>query len=147
MMKCLTNNQIQQVIDGELSANELREYKLHLETCPYCAEKLAEQKALALGIKNLLNKAVPMPELIPEFQVPVQTKSLKRINKRIPLWAKVAAVLIPAFFVCQYIILETPDHQQDKYNCLSRIYTQKTFYENGETSTVVITDVIYSNKK
>jgi len=146
-MKCLTNNQIQQLIDGELPANEKREYKLHIETCTCCAEKYAEQRALAFGIKSLLNAAVPMPERITAFQIPAKPIHQKRISRRIPLWAKVAAVLIPVLFVWKYIIFETSDHKQDKYNCFSRIYSQKTYYEDGETYTIVITDVIYSNKK
>jgi hypothetical protein len=141
MMKCLTNNQIQQLIDGELSANELREYKLHIETCPDCAEKYTEQKALSLGIKSLLNEAATIPERIPDFQVPAKTVFPKRTNKRIPLWAKVAAVLIPLFFVWNLAHKPQEDFKPTPeeilmYETSNNVDANTAFQENMITTTV-----------
>jgi len=141
MMKCLTNNQIQQLIDGELSANELMEYKLHIETCPDCAEKYVEKKALALGIKNLLNDAVPIPERIPDFPIPAKTTSQKRVNRRIPLWAKVAAVLLPVIFVVKMIDKPQPDFKPTPeeilmYETSNSVDANTAFQKNMITTTV-----------
>lgn len=141
MMKCLTNKQIQQLIDGELSANEMQQYKLHIEACPYCAEKYAEQKILALRIKSLLTESAILPKRIPDFQVPAKTTSQKRINKRIPLWAKVAAVLIPVIFLVkmrnkpQQDFKPTPEAVM-MYETSNSVDANTAFQENMITTTV-----------
>jgi len=96
-MKCLTDRQIQQLIDGELSANQIEKNKSHINACPYCNEKYEEKKELALSIKSLINETAKSPELIPEFRIPTQPANRQLKVRRIPLWAKVAAVLVPAF--------------------------------------------------
>jgi len=140
-MKCLTNNQIQLLIDGELSANKMQQYKLHIETCPYCAEKYADQRLLALGIKDLLNNAAILPERIPEFQLPVKTKSQKRINRRIPLWVKVAAVLIPAIILVKMRDKPQQDYKPTPeavmmYETSNSVDANTAFQENMITTTV-----------
>jgi len=96
-MKCLTDKQIQQLIDGELSSNQIEKYKSHINACPYCAEKYKEQKESVFSIKTLINETVKSPVRIPEFRVPAKQIHQKVKVRRIPLWVKVAAVLIPAF--------------------------------------------------
>jgi len=102
-MKCLTDKQIQLLIDGELSANQLEKYTSHIYACPYCHEKYNEQKELAASIKSLINETANSPERIPEFRIPTKRVNPERKAWVIPLWAKVAAVLIPAFFVWKMI--------------------------------------------
>jgi hypothetical protein len=95
-MRCLTDKQIQQLIDGELSANQIEKYKGHINACPYCAEKYNDRKESVFSIKILINEAVKSPEWIPEFRVPAKQIHQKLKVRRIPLWAKVAAVIVPA---------------------------------------------------
>jgi len=71
-MRCLTDKQLQQLIDGELSANQTNKYKSHIDACPFCDEKHNEQKKLALSIKGLINETASSPDRIPEFRVPVE---------------------------------------------------------------------------
>jgi len=96
-MRCLTDKQMQFLIDGELSANQMDKYKSHIETCAYCAEKYSERKELSTSVKALINETATTPERIPEFRIPAAQVPQKVKVRRIPLWAKVAAVLIPAF--------------------------------------------------
>jgi len=96
-MRCLTDKQIQQLIDVELSSNQMDKYKTHIDTCTYCAEKYSEQRELSTSIKALINETATTPERIPEFRIPVALVTQKVKVRRIPLWAKIAAVLIPAF--------------------------------------------------
>jgi hypothetical protein len=96
-MKCLTDKQMQHLIDGEFSANQIEKYKGHINACPYCAEKYRDQKELSTSIKALINETATSPERIPEFRIPAKQIQQKAKVRRIPLWAKVAAVLVPAF--------------------------------------------------
>jgi len=101
-MRCLTDNQLQQLIDGELSANQINKYKSHIIACPFCDEKYNERKELALSIKSLINETTNSPERIPEFRVPVIPASQQRKVRSIPIWVKAAALLIPAFFIWKF---------------------------------------------
>ena len=147
-MRCLTNKQTQQLIDGELSANEMQQYKLHIEACPYCAEKFSEQKMLVLRIDGLLNEAAILPERIPDFKIPTKIKSKRTRNRRIPLWAKVAAVLIPACFVWK--MTDKPNEKEFKptaesiqmYEMCNSVDANTAFQEN-----MIITTVTDENGK
>ena len=96
-MRCLTDEQMQLLIDGELSANQMNKYKSHIDTCTYCAEKYSDRKELSTSIKALINETAISPERISEFRIPAKQIQQKVKVRRIPLWAKVAAVLVPAF--------------------------------------------------
>ncbi|HET7733989.1 MAG TPA: hypothetical protein VFK73_09140 [Paludibacter sp.] len=96
-MRCLTDKQMQHLVDGELSANQMDKYKSHIDTCTYCAEKYSDRKELSASIKALINETAISPERIPEFRIPAAQVTQKVKVRRIPLWAKVAAVLVPAF--------------------------------------------------
>jgi hypothetical protein len=88
---------MQHLIDGELSANQMDKYKSHIDTCTYCAEKYSDRKELSASIKALINETATLPERIPEFRIPAKQIQQKVKVRRIPLWAKVAAVLVPVF--------------------------------------------------
>jgi hypothetical protein len=100
-MKCLTNEQIQQLIDGETSTVDSIEYQQHINSCSHCKERYNDQKALAQTIKDLLNASVRIPDLIPEFRIPKSVMISRAKVRWIPFWAEVAAVLIPVFFICK----------------------------------------------
>ena len=96
-MKCLTNKHIQELIDGEMSDVQMAESRKHLSTCSECSRNYNEQLTLTQSVKIIFNSRIKLPEKIPEFNVPIQTTKRKVI--RIPLWVKVAAMLIPVFIV------------------------------------------------
>jgi hypothetical protein len=100
-MKCLTNEQIQQLIDGETSTVDSTAYRQHINSCSHCLEQYNDQKALAQTIKDLLNASVQSPERIPEFRIPNKIIKPKLKDIRIISWLEVAALLIPVFFICK----------------------------------------------
>ena len=140
-MKCLTDKQIQQLIDGELSSNQIEKYKSHIDTCTYCAEKYNDQKETVNSIKSLINETAKLPERIPKFRVPAKQIHQKVKVKRIPLWAKVAAVLIPA--VIGWKMYNKP-HEDFKpsaesiqmYEMCNGVDANTAFQENMITTTV-----------
>ena len=102
-MKCLTNEQIQRFIDGEMPSLQPEQFQ-HLTSCASCQELYKEQKVLAQLIKEQMNSVAKSPERIPEFQIPASITHTAPRVKRFPLWAKVAALLIPACFVWRMTI-------------------------------------------
>ena len=98
-MKCLTNNQIQQLLDGETPSVLSEKQHQHMDSCPQCMEKYIQQKELSQTIKELINASVQSPERIPEFRIPKKQILQNRKIRRIPLWLEVAALMIPIFFM------------------------------------------------
>jgi len=98
-MKCLTNNQIQQLMDGEIPSVLSEEYHLHKNACPQCLERYNQQKELAQTVKELINASAHSLELIPEFRIPKTHIHPTRKIRRIPGWLEIAALLIPIFFM------------------------------------------------
>jgi hypothetical protein len=140
-MKCLTDKQIQQLIDGELSADQLEKYNSHIYACPYCHEKYNEQKELAISIKSLINETANSPERIPDFRVPTKRVNLERKARRIPLWVKLAAVLIPVFFVWKFVQKPQEDFKPtaesiQMYEMSNGIDANTAFQENMIVTTV-----------
>jgi hypothetical protein len=140
-MRCLTDKQIQQLIDGELFASQLEKYKSHINACPLCDEKYNEQKELALSLKSLINETAKSPEQIPEFRVPTKRSNQQLKVWRIPLWAKVAAVLIPAFFVWKMTNTPQPDFKPTPeavmmYEMCNNVDANTAFQENMITTTI-----------
>jgi len=98
-MKCLTNDQIQQLMDGETSSFVSDKYQQHLAACSSCRERFEDQKALARSVKDSINDFVPPIGRIPEFVIPTKIIQPTLKSRSIPGWLKVAALLIPVFFV------------------------------------------------
>ena len=98
-MKCLTNKQIQQLIDGETSTVDSIKYQQHIIDCSHCMERYNDHKSLAQNVKDLLNVSVHSPKWIPEFRIPKKVFKPKQKTIRIISWLEVAALLIPVFFI------------------------------------------------
>lgn len=97
-MKCLTDNQMQLLVDDELTASRKKKYMNHIGLCPLCANKYHDRIELVASIKALITETVKLPENIPEFIIPLKPISQEVRRRRIPLWVKAAAVLVPAIF-------------------------------------------------
>lgn len=145
-MKCLTNKQIQELIDGELTTNLSEKYHQHVVGCQYCKEQYDEQKTLAESIKGLINDAAMSSVRIPEFQIPKHT-AINVKTRHIPLWVKVAAVLIPAFFVLKMANKPQEDFKPtaeniQMYEMCNSVDANTAFQEN-----MIITTVTDENGK
>jgi len=149
-MKCLTNEQIQRFVDGEMPSLQPEQFQ-HLTSCTSCQELYKEQKVLAKLIKEQINSVAKSPERIPEFQIPISITPAAPRVKRFPLWAKVAAVLIPACFVWKMTI--KPDKLNEKefkptaesiqlYEMCNSVDANTAFQEN-----LIITTVTDANGK
>ena len=149
-MKCLTNEQIQRFIDREMPSLQPDQFQ-HFISCPNCRALYNEQKLLAKSIKKQINSVAKTPERIPEFQVPASITHAAPRVKRFPLWAKVAALLIPACFVWKMTI--KPDKLSEKefkptaesirmYEMCNSVDANTAFQEN-----MIITTVTDENGK
>lgn len=129
---------MQELIDGELSTRQSELYHRHIAECQYCNGQYAEQKALAVSIKGLINEMVKSPVKIPEFRLPTKPAKKETKVRRIPLWAKVAAVLIPVFFVWKVANFENKNDitqllkNKQLYEICSSIDANTSYKENGK---------------
>jgi len=140
-MKCLTNEQIQRFIDGEMPSLQPEQFQ-HLTSCTSCQELYKEQKVLAQLIKEQINSVANSPERIPEFQISASITPAAPRVKRFPLWAKVAALLIPACFVWK--MANKPEEKEFKpttesiqlYEMYNSLDANTAFQENMIVTTV-----------
>ena len=79
-MKCLSDEIIQVLIDGELSIEEQEHADMHLKECSHCSERLEEQKELTASFKASMGKLV---EELPEVPVLIQAKKKNVLSKNI----------------------------------------------------------------
>jgi len=140
-MRCLTDKQIQQLIDDELFPNQMDNYKSHIDTCTYCAEKYSERKELSASIKVLMNETATSPERIPEFRIPAKQIHPKAKVRRIPLWAKVAAVIVPVYFIWKMVDKPQEDFKPSAeniqlYEMCNGVDANTAFQENMIVTTV-----------
>ena len=169
-LMCLNEDLIQQWIDGELSEELLEQVNQHLANCELCRQKAEQQKALAFSIKNILQvEDVAIPEFrrsetatgeagnhndlpvknnefpqknstsVPEMKA-VNAGPFSRTLRTVPLWLKIAAVLIPAFCLVQVLIQPDNTYQPSHdellmYQSLSDMDANAAFQERVMVTT------------
>ena len=144
-MKCLTNNQLQQLLDGETPSVLSEKYHQHMNACPQCLERYHQQKELAQSIKELIISSARSPERIPEFRIPKTIIHPTRKFRQIPGWIKVAALLIPVFFVWKMSFKPGEDFKPSEenirmYEMGNSIDANTAFQENMITTKVINKD-------
>jgi hypothetical protein len=131
-LTCLSEDLIQQWIDGELSEKKQKQVNKHLAGCEKCRQKAEQQKALAFSIKKILTTN---DVVIREFRMNetasrehgneqslnnkssiAESKAFKatpiiRLKKTLPIWLKIAAVLLPAFCLVQVLFQSEKSYQ------------------------------------
>lgn len=126
-LTCLSEDVIQQWIDGELSTIRREQVHEHLNGCEECRDKVQQQQAWALAIKKALTtEEVEIPEFVPVNEVPA--------TRRFPLWLKIAAVAIPAFCIVQLLLHPEKTYQPSHdellmYQSLSDMDANAAFQE------------------
>jgi hypothetical protein len=98
-MQCLTNEQIQLLIDDEMDEQLQVVCEEHLSHCADCQYRYEEQSRNSLRISEIINRTVIMPEQIPMFDFPENKEQVKIQHRSISFWLKIAAVLLPVI-VC-----------------------------------------------
>ncbi len=97
-MSCLKDDLIQKYIDGEATVQEIARIKDHIGGCKGCATKIANQRKLAGGIKNAINRFHDRPAEVPEL-VPVQGRTGKSFSRRRMIIYDLAAACIVLFIL------------------------------------------------
>ena len=131
-MKCLTNNQIQQLLDGETPCVLSEKQHQHMDACPQCLERYNQQIELAQTVIELINASAQSPERIPEFRIPKEQILPTRKIRRIPGWLEMAALLIPIFFVWK-MTYNTEEELKPTAENIRMIEKCNTIYANSAT--------------
>ena len=144
-MKCLTNNQIQQLLDGETPCVLSEKQHQHMDACPQCLERYNQQIELAQSVKKLINASAQSPERIPEFRIPKEQILPTRKIRRIPGWLEMAALLIPIFFVWKMTYKPIEDFKPSAeniqmYMMSNGVDANTSFQENMITTTIINKD-------
>ena len=149
-MNCLTNKELQLLIDNELYQSMKEEFNLHLKECKSCAVRLKEQKEFITLITSQINTNVPAVDRVPPFRG-IELKPVK--PKKNYAWLKVAAILLP-FVVLGSIYLNREKPQQKEQFSLSAedIMQYEAYNTNIDANTayqqgMVITTVIDQEKR
>lgn len=95
-LTCLSEEVIQQWIDGELDTTQQVQVHLQITSCEKCSEKAEQLKVLAFSVKKMLT--------VEDVAIPEFTKPEKVIHQRFPLWLKIAVVLLPAFCLVKVLL-------------------------------------------
>ena len=95
-MNCISNDIIQKYVDNEASSEEVKQVEQHISACEKCASKVAQQKQLALNVKDALDLLVEKETDIPAFKKPlnIQTKKHSRYIKRFIYSASAACLML-----------------------------------------------------
>jgi len=111
-MNCLTNEELQLLIDNELEQERMDELNLHLQQCAECATRYKEQNEFAQLVKYQINVNTKNVDSIPSFQFENDKTSIVRKKA---IWLKVAAIIIPLFVFCNiYFNRQKPVQKQFK---------------------------------
>jgi hypothetical protein len=140
-MRCLTDKQLQLLVDDELTAGQKKKYLNHIEVCSLCAKKYRDRIELVASIKASITEAVKLPKSIPEFRIPTKPTGQEVRMHRIPLWVKVAAVLVPAIIGWKLYdkpqeILKPNDKSMQVYEMCNGVDANTAFQENMIVTTV-----------
>ena len=101
-MQCLTNEQIQLLIDGEMNEQLMVACEEHLSHCPDCQRRYEEQARNSLRISEMINFTAAIPEQVPVFNFPENKAPAKQPRVTISFWLKIAAVLLPIIVCWQF---------------------------------------------
>ena len=111
-MNCLTNEELQLLIDNELEQERMDELNLHLQQCTECTMRYKEQSEFAQLVKYQINVNTKNVDSIPSFQFENDKTSIVRKKA---IWLKVAAIIIPLFVFCNiYFNRQKPVQKQFK---------------------------------
>lgn len=126
-MRCLDDEKIQLLIDGELSIDK-EQIELHLSNCEYCKGKVQEHKQLSERIKNTFDLLVENEVAIrPNKYETIRKVSLHPFRKKIVYIASAACIaLLISFFVIKNKEKET----------IKLLYNQNETYTDANKSTL-----------
>ena len=98
-MKCLSDEIIQMFIDGELPGKDRDLVASHIHTCDECAERVSEQRDLALKIKESIGSLVDPLTEIPGFNQSQKKRVISNRKLYILIYPLAAASILLFFLV------------------------------------------------
>ncbi len=99
-MSCIDDELIQKFIDEEATAQEVKLINQHISACRVCAEKIDQQKKLAVRIRKTIDLLVEDEIELPKFNYPAQNnRPVNTIVRRFLYVLSAACVLFFAIWV------------------------------------------------
>jgi anti-sigma factor RsiW len=80
--RCPSREEVNCLIDGELSAGRELEVRWHLDVCPGCARSLSGVEALKRAVGRAYDREVPSPALRRSVLAPVSTVAPRRSKRK-----------------------------------------------------------------
>jgi len=106
-MDCvIVQARIGELLDGEACAEDLFDFRLHLETCAACAGLASEWSVISQKIRTL-----PRPRVSAEFDRSLDNK-LSRTSRLHVFWPKAALVAIAASIIVAVIWFQRAPEQE-----------------------------------
>ena len=137
--KCLSNEILQQLIDGELESKEVKRVENHLSICENCRSALTEHKVIIEQLNGALTIQDGDGIVIPEFDLN-QSTTINIQQKRKIYWWSAAAILL--LLISIFIFRNAADNNSNfEYvfqEMNSEIDANVPWYE--QTSTIYILD-------
>ena len=119
-MKCISSEDIQWYIDGELTKEEDLKISHHVNVCSKCADQYNRQKRLADFVRNGINEPENSLQVIPEFKHPDKKEKQKRLSTRQKLIYSLSAASI-LLLIGLSITQNNKSQNQDEYIILQNI--------------------------
>lgn len=94
-MNCLTNEQMQMLVDGELPSHLAVKYKKHISGCPTCSRVFTKYASEVNVVKELIAATGSDPLEIPGFKVPGEKLKRRPEIRKIYFGLKIAAITLP----------------------------------------------------
>ena len=99
-MKCISDEVIQQYIDGETQPQETSVVEKHIETCRECAARVSHQRALKAKLLEAINLLASPAAVSPELRSSTKPSKGKRVllSRVVPLLAAASILLFVGLF-------------------------------------------------
>lgn len=99
-MKCISDEVIQQYIDGETQPQETSVVEKHIETCRDCAARVSHQRALKTRFIGAINLLAGPAGGTPELKSSAKPSKGKRVllSRVVPLLAAACILLLVGLF-------------------------------------------------
>ena len=126
-MKCIDDELIQKIIDGETDSQETTLIEKHLAECAPCVRNVEEQRAFACVIKNKIESWGSQPVIIPRFINPVSRKNKLNLKIRHYIYAVSATTAVLLF------LFLFPERNELHPNTLHLIYSFDGDFNSNRT--------------
>jgi anti-sigma factor RsiW len=104
-------------LDGELSANEMRDLDAHLRSCPSCAADILSRLQTKRAIHSAGKRYSPSPEFRERIRKSIATKPRR---SPISMWLGTTAA-VALLFIAGLVVMSVRQHQQERRQTFSEL--------------------------